>query len=228
MEKKKGRLVNVSLFDNGRTKFRIERKSEERKERKSKVVVFMGDRNVGKTTILGEVSDRLGIDNKIKILDLSLSKSIYFNIDKKERAKNKENLFWLSENVDYCPLWKKEDLKKEDYKSYDYILIDTECVSRLDNLEIDYLIFIVEFNVSKLPYQQFLLNQAFEDFQDIIKPAIVVNKLPKRLLASDAIEILSSGILEYNGKVNRCDIDVFFEIRDKKINVKETVKHIEN
>ena len=140
-------------------------------ESKPKIVFFVGNTGVGKTTTLAKLASKCILEDKLRVAILSVDT---YRIAAIEQTKTFANILNTPFEVVYTP----EDMQKniEKYKEYDLILVDTAGRSHRDENQKKDLQAIVDC-VKDYEKEIYLVVSVTVKYKDLLNMAEVYNKL---------------------------------------------------
>ncbi|MBQ9199469.1 MAG: flagellar biosynthesis protein FlhF [Lachnospiraceae bacterium] len=140
-------------------------------ERKPKVVFFVGNTGVGKTTTMAKLASKFKLENKMNIAMLSIDT---YRIAAIEQIKTYANILNTPMEVVYTP----EDIKNyvEKYKECDLIFVDTAGHSHRNEEQKKNLKEMVD-SVSEYETEVFLVVSAVVKYNDLVDIAKTYDKL---------------------------------------------------
>lgn len=135
----------------------------DKKDKKPKIIFFIGPTGVGKTTTIAKLSSKLLLEEKRKI---AIFTSDTYRIAAVEQIKTYANILSIPVEVIYEP----EDIEKvlDDYMEFDYILVDTAGRSHKNKGQFDDLKVLYE-SFAKYSVSTYLVLSATTKYNDLKK-----------------------------------------------------------
>jgi flagellar biosynthesis protein FlhF len=140
-------------------------------EEKPRIVFFVGNTGVGKTTTIAKIASKLTLENKVKVAMFSVDT---YRIAAIEQIKTYANILSTPMEVVYTP----EDMKNyvEKYKDYDIIMVDTAGRSHTNKEQKNDLLDIIN-SVEEYEKEIYLVLSVTTKYSDLINIAKTYNEL---------------------------------------------------